>query len=97
LKYTEAGDLIRLRMWSTEDEVVISVSDSGVGITDEAMGKIFTRFYREERQRAKSDGSGLGLFIASLIAQRHGGKISAEHNHPKGIVFTVALPLKPRK
>jgi len=97
LKYTEKGDLIRLRMWSEENELVITVSDSGVGISDEAISKVFTRFYREERQRAKSEGSGLGLYIASLIAQRHRGRITADHNHPKGTVFTVTLPLKPRK
>lgn len=96
LKYTEPGGLIRVNAHTADNRVVLSVSDSGIGISDEAMDKIFTRFYREERQQSKADGSGLGLYIASLIAQRHGGKILAEHNKPRGSVFTVTLP-NPRK
>jgi len=92
LKYTESGGLIRVAVRGTDSKVVITVSDSGIGISSEAMTKIFTRFYREERQQSKADGSGLGLYIASLICQRHGGKITVEHNKPKGSVFTVTLP-----
>ncbi len=94
LKYTEPGGLIRLTTTKADNRAVLTVADSGIGISDEAMAKIFTRFYREERQQSKADGSGLGLYIASLIVQRHGGRITAEHNHPKGTVFTVTLPLK---
>ena len=96
LKYTEEGGLIRVQARSVDNKVVLAVADSGIGISEEAMTKIFTRFYREERQQSKADGSGLGLYIASLIAQCHGGKITAEHNKPKGSVFTVILP-NPRK
>lgn len=96
LKYTEAGGLIRVNVYAADNRVVLTVSDSGIGISEEAMSKIFTRFYREERQQSKADGSGLGLYIASLIAQCHGGKISAEHNKPKGSIFTVILP-NPKK
>ncbi len=92
LKYTEPGGMIRVTTRSADNKVVLTVSDSGIGISDEAMTKIFTRFYREERQQSKADGSGLGLYIASLIAQRHGGKIKVEHNKPKGSVFTVTIP-----
>lgn len=96
LKYTEAGGAIRVATRSTDSKVVLTVSDTGIGISDEAMERIFTRFYREERQQSKADGSGLGLYIASLIAQRHGGKIQVEHNKPKGSIFTVTIP-NPRK
>lgn len=96
LKYTEAGGMIRVETRAADNKVILIVSDSGIGISDEAMTKIFTRFYREERQQSKADGSGLGLYIASLIAQCHGGRIRAEHNKPKGSVFTVTLP-NPRK
>lgn len=92
LKYTEEGGMIRVNTCCADNKVVLTVSDTGIGISDEAMRKIFTRFYREERQQSKADGSGLGLYIASLIAQRHGGKIKAEHNKPRGSVFTVILP-----
>lgn len=93
LKYTEVGAVIKLNVYTEEGVDVIEVSDSGVGISDEAISKVFTRFYREERQQAKTDGSGLGLYLASLIVQRHGGKIQAKHNKPKGTIFTVTLPI----
>ena len=96
LKYTEEGGLIRLFAGASENKVIIKVSDSGIGISREAMSKVFTRFYREERQQSKADGSGLGLYIASLICQRHGGKITVEQNRPKGSVFTVTLPMQRR-
>ena len=96
LKYTEEGGLIRVQTRAVDNKVTLIVADSGIGISEEAMTKIFTRFYREERQQSKADGSGLGLYIASLIAQCHGGKITAEHNKPKGSVFTVTLP-NPKK
>jgi len=92
LKYTEPGGMIRVDTRTRDNKVELVVADSGIGISDEAMEKIFTRFYREERQQSKADGSGLGLYIASLIAQCHGGKIAVEHNKPKGSVFTVTLP-----
>ena len=94
MKYTEEGGLIRVNARSEDNRAFLTVSDSGIGISDDAMDKIFTRFYRDERQQSKADGSGLGLYIASLIAQCHGGKIKAEHNVPKGSVFTVTLPIR---
>ncbi len=96
LKYTEPGGLIRVMTRTEDGKAVLTVADSGIGISDEAMAKVFTRFYREERQQSKADGSGLGLYIASLIVQRHGGRITAEHNKPKGTVFTVTLPQRRR-
>lgn len=94
LKYTERGDLIRVLAEEADGKIVLRVSDSGIGVSGEALRKIFTRFYREKRQQAATDGSGLGLYIASLIAARHGGGIEAAHNKPKGTVFTVTLPKK---
>jgi len=96
LKYTETGGLIRVSAYAADNKAVLVVADSGIGISEEAMKKVFTRFYREERQQSKADGSGLGLYIASLIAERHGGKITAEHNMPKGTIFTVTMPLRHR-
>lgn len=96
LKYTEEGGSIRLLARASDNKVILKVSDTGIGISKEAMSRIFTRFYREERQQSKADGSGLGLYIASLICQRHGGKITVEQNRPKGSIFTVALPAQRR-
>ena len=92
LKYTEPGDRIELTAKETEGEVLIRLTDTGVGIGDGALKKIFTRFYREERQQSRTDGSGLGLYIARLIAESHGGRIAAAHNRPRGTMFTVRMP-----
>ncbi len=91
LKYTEEGDFIRLVMNHKNNSVVIRVEDSGIGLSEEGLKKVFSRFYREERQQSKSDGSGLGLYIAGLIVQAHGGNIMAEANWPKGTVFTAII------
>lgn len=94
LKYTEPGDRIEISTRKAGEKVLLSVGDTGAGVSESAMEKIFTRYYREERQQGKKDGSGLGLYIASLIVRRHRGKIYAEHNKPKGTVFTAVFPAK---
>jgi len=96
LKYTEPGNTIRVNARAADNRAVLEVADTGIGISPDAMDKVFTRFYREKRQQSKADGSGLGLYIAHLIVTRHGGKITAEHNRPRGTVFTVTLPLRHR-
>ena len=92
VKYTEEGDAIVLAVTGGENEVTISVKDTGIGISEEAMDKVFTRFYRDEKARATKDGSGLGLYIASLITERHRGRIKVRRNQPKGTEFLVTLP-----
>lgn len=94
LKYTESGDIIRVSTEEEDGRVILRVADTGIGINDESLSNIFKRFYRDKRQQSKADGSGLGLYIASLIAERHGGTIKAEHNRPKGTVLVVSLPVK---
>lgn len=93
IKYTEPGDSITVSTRELAGTALITVSDTGIGISDDAMDKVFTRFYREGR---KSDlehgGSGLGLYIASLIVARHDGAITVDHNIPKGTVFMVTIP-----
>ncbi|WP_272880314.1 ATP-binding protein [Paenibacillus azoreducens] len=67
--------------------------DTGIGISEEALPRIFDRFYREDRARSReSGGSGLGLSIAQWIAGSHHGTIQALHNQPKGMIFRVKLP-----
>ena len=94
IKYTDPGDSIEISTNDNNSKAILKVTDTGIGISDNAMEKVFTRFYRDERQQSKKDGSGLGLYIANLIVTRHGGKIYAEHNYPKGTIFTVILPQK---
>lgn len=92
IKYTQPGDTIEIITSGGDNEVQISVKDSGIGISEEARKKIFSRFYREESARASKEGSGLGLYIASLAAERHGGKIKVLRNKGRGTEFVVTLP-----
>jgi len=76
------------RRWA---EVV--VDDTGSGIAPEALPRVFDRFYRADAARERSGGTGLGLAIARMIAQQHGGTITAESELGRGSRFTVRLPL----
>ncbi|GAA1955049.1 sensor histidine kinase [Kitasatospora viridis] len=75
-------------------EVVVQVSDSGPGIPQDVLPHVFDRFYKADKGRARSEGSGLGLSIAMANAQIHGGTITAA-NGEQGAVFTLRLPLRP--
>ncbi|MDH6120655.1 HAMP domain-containing sensor histidine kinase [Kitasatospora sp. GAS204B] len=77
-------------------EVVVEVSDSGPGIPEDVLPHVFDRFFKADKGRARSEGSGLGLSIAMANAQIHGGTITAA-NAPdgSGAVFTLRLPLRP--
>lgn len=92
LKYTLAGGTVTLTLRRSLGWVQIVVADSGVGIAAEDLPHIFDRFYRADRSRTRSGGSGLGLSIAQWIAQVHGGRIEVESSVGVGSTFTVWLP-----
>lgn len=93
IKYTETGDKIQINTYFKDNKCVIEVCDTGIGISDEGLNRIFDRFYREDRARNReTGGSGLGLSIATMIVDSHNGTIKATHNTPKGTIFTVRLP-----
>lgn len=95
LRYTNEGDGITISLSSTASEFTLIVADTGIGISDETIEKIFERFYREDKARSReTGGNGLGLAIAKTIVSGHGGKIIATHNEPKGTKFIVTLPKK---
>lgn len=93
LRHTPDGGRVRVRLQPDSERVFVSVHDSGPGIPEEALEKIFERFYRADRARSRSQGgAGLGLSIARNLAQAHGGALRAA-NHPQGgAVFTLELP-----
>jgi two-component system phosphate regulon sensor histidine kinase PhoR len=95
LKYSPAGGKIRLQAKrSGGNEIVISVSDSGVGISESDLPRIFERFYRTDKARSRQlGGTGLGLAIVKHIAQMHGGRVEAESNLGKGTTIRVILPI----
>ena len=96
IKYTPEGGQTCLKVRHRKEELVISVSDTGVGIPKNELPKIFKRFYRAERQREEVQGTGLGLSIVHKIITRHGGRIEVESEEGKGSTFTVFLPLEPK-
>lgn len=93
IKYTESNDTIKIKTYAKDNKCVIEVIDTGIGVSDEGLKRIFERFYREDRARNReTGGSGLGLSIANYIVTAHGGTIKATHNMPKGTIFTIKLP-----
>ena len=95
LSYTPEGGLIELSLLYHKERKTyfeITVSDTGIGISDEEKQHIFDRFYRAEKSRSAKGHFGLGLAIAYEIVTGHHGKISVHDNPPGGSVFTVKLP-----
>lgn len=95
LKFTPVGGQVRLAARQEGQEVVVDVSDTGRGISPEALPHVFDRFYQEDSSRSHRErqGSGLGLAIAREIVAAHGGKISVQSQLGQGTVFSVRLPL----
>ena len=93
IKYSNDGGTVRVVIEDTEDSGIIHVEDSGIGIPQEDLKRIFERFYRTDKSRnRKTGGAGIGLTIAKTIVQAHKGKISAQSEEGKGSRFTVVLP-----
>lgn len=93
MKYSPEGGKITFRMLEEEENIIISVSDQGVGIPKENIDKIFERFYRVDKARTrKLGGTGLGLAIAKEMVEAHGGHIWAESIEGKGTTVSFSLP-----
>jgi two-component system sensor histidine kinase CiaH len=91
--YTNEGDGVKIKLAEENNEVIIEVSDTGIGISDYTKEHIFERFYREDKARSRATGgNGLGLSIAKTLISLHKGKIIVNHNQPKGTKFTIVLP-----
>ena len=96
VKFTPAHGLASVNVRHQNDELVISVHDTGMGIPKEALPKIFERFYRVRRPGKEIQGTGLGLAIVHKIVMMHGGRIEVESEVEHGTTFTVFLPLNPK-
>ena len=93
LKYSPEGGTITCKAAVHNDELLVSISDEGVGIPKESIHRIFDRFYRVDKARTrKLGGTGLGLAIAKEMIQAHKGKIWAESQEGKGTTFYFSLP-----
>ena len=93
VKYTPVGGRVEVTAESDESEVVVRVSDTGIGIPEKSLARIFERFYRVDKARSKeTGGTGLGLSIVRHIAENHGGRVTVESVPGEGSTFTVRLP-----
>jgi PAS domain S-box-containing protein len=89
IAYTNKGGTIAVRLSDADNDVLVSVTDTGTGIPEDQLPYIFDAFYRISRD---AKGSGLGLFIAKTIIEAHGGRIWVESKRDKGSTFSFTLP-----
>jgi two-component system phosphate regulon sensor histidine kinase PhoR len=95
VKYSDEHGDIRLTARRRDEQIILSVSDNGIGISSEDLPRIFERFYRVDKARTVENirGTGLGLAIVKHIAQLHGGRVEAESELGKGTTIRVVLPV----
>lgn len=94
IKYSRKGGEVRVAAGQKESKIKVDVTDTGVGITEIDLPHIFDRFYRADQSRTKTEagGYGLGLSLAKVIAESHGGKITVKSKYGQGSTFAVILP-----
>ena len=94
IKYNLPGGSVQVDLEKSGQQVFLRVADTGVGIPEEDMPKIFDRFYRVDKARSRAaGGTGLGLSIVRDTVKLHGGTITVAKRQPEGTVFTVVFPL----
>ncbi|OKP82990.1 cell wall metabolism sensor histidine kinase WalK [Paenibacillus sp. P32E] len=90
LKYTPEGGSVTIRHSFADGQVILTVADTGIGISSEQLPHIFDRFYRTEGSRSRTrGGSGLGLAIAKAIMERYGGSIAIASTPGQGTTVTL--------
>jgi signal transduction histidine kinase len=95
VKFTPRGGAVDVWVRVDEDDVVVVVSDNGIGIPTDEVDRLFTRFFRASTATAREiQGTGLGLAIARTIAEAHGGTIDVSSEPGRGTTFEVRLPIR---
>jgi signal transduction histidine kinase len=93
IKYNYSGGRVFVSAYQDGDQVLLEVGDTGVGIPEEDLPKVFNRFYRVDKARSRAaGGTGLGLSIVRDMVRRHGGWVTARPRNPEGSLFTVGFP-----
>ncbi len=94
-KYTADGGSVEVALKESENEIELSISDTGIGISKEDQSLIFDRFYRADKTRSREGGgTGLGLSIAAWIIEEHGGKVDLVSTVGAGTEFRITFPVK---
>jgi signal transduction histidine kinase len=93
IKYTPEGGSVSVDAQADGDKAVLTVTDTGIGIPQEAQGHIFERFYRTDKARSRPlGGTGLGLSIVKSIGAAHGGRVSVQSSEGRGSTFRFEIP-----
>lgn len=96
IKFTPRGGKVVIRAGSRANHVLVAVTDTGIGIPEDKLPHLFSRFYRVEEHRTYAvGGSGLGLHISEQIVKGHGGRIWVRSEVGRGSTFTFSLPILP--
>ncbi len=91
--YTPENGSIEVKAWAINEDIIVSVKDSGVGIAPEHLSFVFERFYRVDESRTRATGgAGLGLAIVKQLVQAHGGEVNVSSKLGEGTTFTLRLP-----
>lgn len=93
LKFTERNGEVSVNIKKKKDQVIISVSDTGLGIPDSDIFKIFNKFYQVDNDVNQTGGTGIGLSFSKEIIELHNGKIIVKNNEKQGATFEIHLPL----
>jgi len=94
VKYTMPGGRVTLRVNVSDQNIEISIEDSGVGIAESEVPRVFEKFFRSNDARVQEQtGTGLGLALAQEVVRLHGGRIAVESELNKGSTFHVILPM----
>ena len=88
IQASPAGEKVRARTSTNKNEMILEISDSGIGISEKDRDNVFSPFYT-----TKKDGTGLGLPISKRIVEAHGGQIDFHPNPEKGVTFVLKFPL----
>src|SRR5205823_6419911 len=96
LKYTTNGGKVTVTTDVRDNQLVVEVTDTGIGIKPDEAEKIFDKFYRSSDPRVgKITGTGLGLTLAREVVRMHGGDITLQSELDKGSIFTATMPVPP--
>jgi signal transduction histidine kinase len=96
VRYTTEGGTVTVRLSAEGGDAVVSVADTGIGISEEDLSRVFVRFWRADAARSRATGGlGVGLAVVKEIVDRHSGRITVTSAPGNGTVFTVRLPLEP--